>query len=89
MHGGIGSTLVNINEIMSIPKPIKVNHDPKTKVERIVYDLLWSDPCRGREPNGALNNDHDYFKIKTVHVILFRIPNSRRKEHTLSALKMN
>lgn len=31
MHGGIGSTLTNINEIASIPKPIRVNHDPKSK----------------------------------------------------------
>jgi protein phosphatase len=55
VHGGIGSTLVNVNEIAVIPKPIKVNHEPKTKTEKIIYDLLWSDPCKGREPAGTVN----------------------------------
>lgn len=55
MHGGIGTTLTNINEIQAIPKPIKVNHQPNSKNERIVYDLLWSDPCKGREPAGSPN----------------------------------
>jgi protein phosphatase len=32
VHGGIGSTLSNINDIANIPKPIKINHDPKTRM---------------------------------------------------------
>lgn len=55
VHGGIGTQLTSINEIANIPRPIKVNHEPKTATERIVYDLLWSDPCKGREPGGSLN----------------------------------
>lgn len=66
VHGGIGSTLSNLNEIANIPKPIRVNHDPKSKTERIVYDILWSDPCKGREPSGSPNIEHDYFKTKAV-----------------------
>lgn len=89
VHGGIGSTLVNVNEIAVIPKPIKVNHEPKTKTEKIIYDLLWSDPCKGREPAGTVNQQHDYFKLKGVIIFLFRIQNSLRKELTLSAHKMN
>jgi protein phosphatase len=71
MHGGIGSTLTNIIEIQNIPKPIKVNHDPKTKNEKIVYDLLWSDPCKGREPAGSPNLEHDYLKTKAVNNIFY------------------
>lgn len=48
VHGGIGSQLTTINEIATIPRPIKVSHEPKSNIERIVYDLLWSDPCKGR-----------------------------------------
>jgi len=32
VHGGIGSTLTSINEIANIPRPIKVNHEPKAKI---------------------------------------------------------
>lgn len=41
-------------------------HDPKSKSEKIAYELLWSDPCRGREEHGSVNIDHDYFKKKIV-----------------------
>jgi hypothetical protein len=66
MHGGIGTHLSSVSEITNIHKPIKVNHEPKSVTERIVYDLLWSDPCRGRELAGSINAEHDYFKTKTV-----------------------
>ena len=47
VHGGVGATLKNINELSEIHRPLKVNHDPKNKTEKIVYELLWTDPCRG------------------------------------------
>ena len=31
VHGGIGATLKNINELSDIHRPLKVNHDPKNK----------------------------------------------------------
>jgi hypothetical protein len=33
-------------EIEKIDRPLKVNYDPKTRNDKIVYELLWSDPCR-------------------------------------------
>jgi protein phosphatase len=47
VHGGIGITLKSINEIAGIERPLKVNHDPKSRQEKIIYELLWSDPYRG------------------------------------------
>lgn len=71
-----------------INKPIKINHDPKTKNEKIAYDILWSDPCRGREQNGVQNIDHDYFKTKAVNFFLFRMSNFLKRGHIIFAHKM-
>lgn len=65
-HGGIGHTLKSVYELDKIEKPIRVNHDPKTKQEKIVYELLWSDPCRPGEQEYAPNYEHDYFRNKLV-----------------------
>lgn len=48
VHSGIGTTLASIEEIAAIQRPLKISHDPSNKTEKIVYDLLWSDPCRGK-----------------------------------------
>ena len=68
-HGGIGATLRNINEIDQIQKPVKVNHEPKIKQEKILFELLWTDPCRNNENNFVANSEHDYFKNKSVIVV--------------------
>ena len=31
VHGGIGATLKNLNEIDDIQRPLKISHAPKTK----------------------------------------------------------
>jgi protein phosphatase len=65
-HGGIGHTIKSVYELDKLDKPYKVNHDPKTRMDKIVYDLLWSDPCRPGEQEFAPNYEHDYFRAKGV-----------------------
>ncbi len=67
MHGGIGSTARTLADIEAIPKPFKINYEPKTKEEKIAYELIWSDPCRNGESEFLPNSEHDYFKLKNVH----------------------
>lgn len=73
VHGGIGATVTSLQEIESIDRPLKINHDPRNRSEKIAYELLWSDPCRDREANGTPSIDHDYFKTKNVMNALYRI----------------
>jgi protein phosphatase len=44
VHSGIGSTLRTIEEIRQIKRPLEINYDGSTKEQKIVLDLLWSDP---------------------------------------------
>lgn len=44
VHSGIGSTLRTIEEIKQIKRPLEINYDGSTKEQKIVLDLLWSDP---------------------------------------------
>lgn len=46
VHGGIGGTIKFINDVEQIKKPYKVNHEPKTKIDKIIYEILWTDPCK-------------------------------------------
>lgn len=65
-HGGIGNSLRSITEIDNIQKPIEVNLNPKTQSQRIIYELLWSDPSD--EGENVINNNHDYIKSRQVPV---------------------
>jgi len=44
LHGGIGSTLVNIDQIDLIQRPLEVIHEVSTPEQQLVVDILWSDP---------------------------------------------
>lgn len=45
VHSGIGTTLRTIDEVERIRKPFVLNHaDPSSRDQRLVFDLLWSDP---------------------------------------------
>ena len=44
LHGGIGSTLVNIEQIEMIQRPLEVIHEVSTPEQQLVVDILWSDP---------------------------------------------
>lgn len=63
-HGGIGNSLRTITEIDNIQKPIEVNLNPKTQSQRIIYELIWSDPSD--EGENVINNNHDYVKSRQV-----------------------
>ena len=44
VHSGIGDSLTTLKEISSISLPCKINYNPKTLKDKIIIDLLWSDP---------------------------------------------
>ena len=50
LHGGIGSTVTDISQIRSIPRPLEVIHEVSTQEQQLVVDILWSDPT---------DNDHE------------------------------
>ena len=52
---------------------MRINYDPKTKTDKIVYELIWSDLCRSGEAEFTPNLEHDYFVTKAVSINLFRI----------------
>jgi len=45
VHGGIGNTLKKIEEIERLERPIEVSHNPKNQFEKIVFDILMSNPA--------------------------------------------
>lgn len=44
LHGGIGSSLKKLEQIESIQRPLEVVHEVQTPLEKLVVDILWSDP---------------------------------------------
>ena len=44
IHGGIGSSLKKIEQIETIERPLEVVHEVNTALEKLVVDILWSDP---------------------------------------------
>ena len=44
LHGGIGSTLVSLDQIEAIQRPLEVIHEVSTLEQQLVVDILWSDP---------------------------------------------
>lgn len=44
VHSGIGTTLKTISEIEKLRKPFVINFDDSSKDQKIVSELLWSDP---------------------------------------------
>lgn len=58
IHGGIGSSLKKVEQIETIERPLEVVHEVSTALEKLVVDILWSDPT-----------DHDgEFGIQPNHV---------------------
>ena len=66
IHGGIGSTLKTIDQIRQIQRPLEVVHEVSTPLEKLVVDILWSDPTDNdgelgiqpnvvRDPHGSGN----------------------------------
>lgn len=44
LHGGIGSSLKKLEQIENIPRPLEVIHEVNNALEKLVVDILWSDP---------------------------------------------
>lgn len=44
LHGGIGSSLKKLEQIENIQRPLEVVHEVQTPLEKLVVDILWSDP---------------------------------------------
>ena len=44
LHGGIGATLKKVEQISKLTRPLDVVHDVETDKQRLVVDILWSDP---------------------------------------------
>lgn len=67
VHGGIGNSLNSLSEIDSLERPIEVSHIPSTPYEKIVVDLLLSDPVSyEHELKNQSNAERDFFSAGYV-----------------------
>lgn len=66
LHGGIGGTLKRVEQIEKLKRPLEVIHEVQTDTEKLIVDILWSDPTENdselgiqqnwaRDPNGLGN----------------------------------
>ena len=61
VHGGIGSSLSFLAEIDSLERPIEISHMPTTLYEKIIIDLLLSDPVSyENEGKNQMNSERDF-----------------------------
>lgn len=58
LHGGIGANLQRIEQIEQLDshRPLQVIHEVRTDTERLVVDILWSDPTENDSELGILPN---------------------------------
>ena len=58
LHGGIGATLQRIEQVEGLDKlrPLKVIHEVHTDTDKLVVDILWSDPTENDSELGILPN---------------------------------
>ena len=61
VHGGIGSSINNLDDIDNIKRPIGVVHNVTNNEQLKVIDLLWSEYCDDIE-NIDINIERDKFK---------------------------
>lgn len=60
LHGGIGATVKKVSDIEKLERPLEVVHEVQTEKERLVVDILWSDPTdNDREIGIQLNTIRD------------------------------
>lgn len=58
VHSGIGVNVKTLDQIAKIKRPFKLNHNDQTALEqKIVFDLLWSDPVLELEDKENKTND--------------------------------
>jgi diadenosine tetraphosphatase ApaH/serine/threonine PP2A family protein phosphatase len=56
IHGGIGSSIHSLEDIMRFNRPLEVVHDVTTVEQQMLIDLLWSDPTDNDEELGIQPN---------------------------------
>ena len=56
LHGGIGANVKKVSDIENITRPCEVIHDAETIEQKIVMDILWSDPTDTDDEKGILPN---------------------------------
>lgn len=58
LHGGIGATLQKVEQIEALDtlRPLTVVHEVKTDTDRLVVDILWSDPTENDNELGIHPN---------------------------------
>jgi len=56
VHGGIGSNVKKLSDIEDIKRPFEVVHEAQTRDQKLVMDLLWSDPTDNDEEFGIQPN---------------------------------
>lgn len=77
VHSGIGSTLRTIEEIKQIKRPLEINYDGSTKEQKIVLDLLWSDPVlNDSEQTNRINENRDM--ISSGHIVRYGVDRIRQ-----------
>ena len=56
LHGGIGAHFIDIKDVESFERPLKVVHEAFSDEEKIVMDILWSDPTDNDNEKGIQLN---------------------------------
>lgn len=56
LHGGIGSSLNTIADIEKLDRPLEVIHEVTTPEQKLVVDILWSDPTDSDQELGIQQN---------------------------------
>ena len=56
VHGGIGSTFTQIEQITELVRPLNVIHEVSNPKEQLIVDLLWSDPSESDSEKGISSN---------------------------------
>jgi len=56
LHGGIGSTLNKVEDIEKLSRPLEVIHEVTTAEQKLVVDILWSDPTDSDTELGIQQN---------------------------------
>lgn len=87
VHGGIGSTLKNVQEIERIQKPIEISHSPEVVKsslnQKIINEILWTDPVSSETDMEIENPCRYYFGLEDIRGKKFNL------ERTANFLREN
>ena len=68
LHSGIGNNFKNLKDLEKIRKPFRINHkDLGSLAQKIVYDILWSDPVQDiNNAENIKNENRNYLANGTI-----------------------